>query len=240
MKVKFIRMILGVDASEALTPERIDRAARAAAAELGTSLFFVETGASESPSGSPSGGEGAGGFLQLLVAPHHWRLGRESTSSILDELRREEGIASVFEAKTLWVLDRYLLRPGYDPEAYARELAAWLHLFSGKTVKIVAEVDDRPETGRLLERLQQEARVKGARIRIADARDLNWLHDRFWLDEDQRRAFCVGTSLNGLWKHLTVVMPLTRADSERLFDFLFRIQDIGQRLCDIDHFLDGQ
>ncbi|GIX32661.1 MAG: hypothetical protein KatS3mg125_0617 [Lysobacterales bacterium] len=237
MKVKFIRMILGVDASEASTPERIERAARAAAAELGTSLFFVETGASESPSGSPSGGGSASYGVQLIVAPHGVRSGREPTSSILDEPRREEGIASVFEAKTLWVLDRDLLRPGYDPEAYARELAAWLHLSPGKTVNIVAEVDDRHESGRLLKRLQQEGRAKGARIRIADARDLKWLHDRFWLDEDQRRAFCVGTSLNGLWKHLSVVMPLTPADSERLFDFLFRIQDIGQRLRELDDFL---
>ncbi len=237
MKVKFIRMILGVDASEASTPERIERAARAAAAELGTSLFFVETGASESPSGSPSGGGSASYGVQLIVAPHGVRSGRSpqvrsSTSrgarkaSLRFSRRRRCGCSIAISC--VRATTRRLMRAS-SPRGFIslqeRRSTSWPRSTIATKAGGCSSVCSKREGRR--------ARGFGS--------PTQGISSGFMTDFGSTRInavrFAWAPRSTGLWKHLSVVMPLTPADFERLFDFLFRIQDIGQRLRELDDFL---
>lgn len=161
-------------------------------------------------------------ILHLITSPSLLNGDRpvQRISQARETISKDEALARVLKADTLLVLDKYLLDAGkMNEEEYAKELSRWLDFREGKKVKLVVSVQGKKRQC-VLKLLADEAKNKGAVLEIADGSKYGWQHDRFWVDEDSKEAFVIGTSINGLWKHLSVILPLNPEDTETLLHFI--------------------
>lgn len=140
--------------------------------------------------------------LNLLVAPEAKRKGVEY---LKQRLINKQHIA---------IVDPYLLNLDND------QIQPLLELIGGKS-RIDIYTKKNPRTGNVLKRLKEES---GAAIYIAYVG--KEVHDRvwFWFEEENSKpqGVVVGTSFNGLGKHLTFVLDMPEADAKVFWKHLSR------------------
>jgi len=136
----------------------------------------------------------------------------------VDELEGviEKFVRSLAGARRLIIVDPYLYGSSKDLAAVSNRFAKMIGWLGGELEEITTFTNGQSQGKHQLQLAVTSAR---AVVRFDDRVQTD-LHDRFWIDPDERRGIVFGTSLNGLGLKLALVDRLCGDDVETILSHL--------------------
>lgn len=136
----------------------------------------------------------------------------------VDELEGviEKFVRSLAGARRLIIVDPYLYGSSKYPASVSSRFGKMIGWLGDELEKIVTYTN-----GQTQGKHQLQLAVTSARASVSfDDHVQTDLHDRFWIDPDEKRGIVFGTSLNGLGLKLALVDRLCREDVDAVLNHL--------------------
>ena len=136
----------------------------------------------------------------------------------VDELEGliEKFVRSLAGARRLIIVDPYLYGSSKDPASVSSRFAKMIGWLDDELEEIITYTNGQSQG-----KQQLQLAVTSARASVSfDDRVQTDLHDRFWIDPDEKRGIVFGTSLNGLGLKLALVDRLSNDDVETILSHL--------------------
>jgi len=136
----------------------------------------------------------------------------------VDELEGviEKFVRSLAGARRLIIVDPYLYGSSKDPASVSSRFGKMIGWLGDELEEIITYTNGQSQG-----KQQLQLAVTSARSSVSfDDRVQTDLHDRFWIDPDEKRGIVFGTSLNGLGLKLALVDRLSSDDVETILSHL--------------------